>query len=269
MLDALLSQIAADSRIVGVCLTGSLGAGRGDEHSDVDLVLVTDDAQHESVMSERMRLIASWAPLVAGFTGEHVGEPRLIITLLGPPLVHVDFTFVRISDVGRSVRSGEVVHDTAGAVAAELDRAGADAGAGEPGFDLQWAEDRFWVWVHYAATKAARGEWFEVLDLLGFVRGAVLGPLAAVAAGREARGVRRIESVAPVAAVELRSTVCGYEPAAIVEALLASIALYRRWRDGAEARHAVAAAAPLVRNVEAERLAMEFLDVTLAGLHGR
>lgn len=42
--------------------------------------------------------------------------------------------------------------------------------------DLTWIEDRFWVWVHFAAAKLGRGELFEVIDFLSFLRERVLGP---------------------------------------------------------------------------------------------
>ena len=65
-------------------MAGSLAEGRADVFSDVDLVVVVDDAAFDAVMADRLALIGSWSPLVVGFTGEHVGEPRLIITLTGP-----------------------------------------------------------------------------------------------------------------------------------------------------------------------------------------
>jgi len=39
-----------------------------------------------------------------------------------------------------------------------------------PAPDLQWIEDRFWVWVHYGAAKVGRGELFEALDMLALLR---------------------------------------------------------------------------------------------------
>lgn len=30
-----------------------------------------------------------------------------------------------------------------------------------PGLDFQWIEDRFWIWVHYAALKIGRGEYLK------------------------------------------------------------------------------------------------------------
>ena len=54
-------------------------------------------------MHGRLRAFAAGlGPLLACFTGEHVGEPRLLICLFGPPLVHVDLKVV--SDTGLDLR---------------------------------------------------------------------------------------------------------------------------------------------------------------------
>ena len=62
-----------------------------------------------------------------------------------------------------------------------------------PAPDPQWLEDRFWVWVHYTATKAARGELFETLAALSALRSMMLGPLILLGAGARPSGVRKIE----------------------------------------------------------------------------
>ncbi|KUO09263.1 hypothetical protein [Streptomyces sp. DSM 15324] len=54
---------------------------------------------------------------MAGFTGEHVGEPRVIITLVGPPLLHVDFKFVRASDFAERTEDPEILRDRDGLLA--------------------------------------------------------------------------------------------------------------------------------------------------------
>ena len=240
-LDRVLPRIAADERVTAVALSGSLAHGSPDAYSDVDLVLAVPDEHHAAVMADRLALIATWTDLVVGFTGEHVGEPRLIVTLVGPPLLHVDFTFLpesRFAEVAGRLRPLHGADVVPAAVAA----------AQEPAFDAQWIEDRFWVWIHYGATKLARGELFEVLDTLAALRSLVLGPLASVRAGAEPRGVRRLESVATGDAVALRATVAGYDRREAAEALLASVALYRRWRlEG------------IIRRTEAEDLAVAFL----------
>ncbi|WP_147675807.1 hypothetical protein [Xanthomonas massiliensis] len=42
--------------------------------------------------------------------------------------------------------------------------------------DLAWIEGRFWVWIRYATLKVGRGELFEAVDFLAFLRVRVLGP---------------------------------------------------------------------------------------------
>ncbi|MFD5450569.1 nucleotidyltransferase domain-containing protein [Streptomyces sp. NPDC003470] len=246
-----LPRIRQDARVAGVAITGSFAEGRPDVYSDLDLILVVDDEAYDMVMGERLVLIGSWAPLVAGFTGEHVGEPRLIITLVGPPLLHVDFKFVRASDFAERTEDPEILWDRDGLLAGAL----AQQPPVTPAFDLQWIEDRFWIWVHYGATKLGRGELFETISFLTYLRETVLGPLAAYRRGAIPRGVRHLETIAPEEARDLRATLCGYDRHEAGRALLATVDLYRRWSD--------AAGAIVERRHHAEKLAMQYLhDVT-------
>ncbi|WP_431219239.1 nucleotidyltransferase domain-containing protein [Leifsonia xyli] len=248
-LDDVLPRIVADSRVRAVALSGSLAHGEPDQYSDVDLVIAVPDADHGTVMAERLDLIASWTDLVIGFTGEHVGEPRLIVSLVGPPLLHVDVTFLPESAFAQARHRLRILHGEA-----NFDSADAPRPVDPRPFDAQWAEDRFWVWIHYAATKLARGELFEVLDTLAALRSLVLGPLAALRAHAEPRGVRRLETIAPQDALALRDTVSGYDGREAGEALFATIALYRNWRPDA------------VRRNPAEELAEDFLCDVIAAL---
>ncbi|WP_432845398.1 nucleotidyltransferase domain-containing protein [Amycolatopsis sp. CA-161197] len=249
-LDDVLPKIRRDPRVAGVAVGGSIAHGEPDEYSDVDIVVVVDDAAFEAVLGERFALIGSWADLVAAFTGEHVGEPRLVISLTGPRLLHVDFKFVRVADFGERTSDPKILWERDGALTQAL----AAAPLAKEPLDEQWLEDRFWVWVHYAATKLGRGELFDVLGFLAFLRETVLGPLIAVRAGLAPRGVRRLEFVAPDAARELQATVCGYDAKEAASAVLASVELYRRWRGAVE------------RSARAEELAVRYLaDVVGAG----
>ncbi|MEV4065693.1 nucleotidyltransferase domain-containing protein [Nonomuraea dietziae] len=242
-----LPRIRQDPRVAGVAVAGSIARGHPDGYSDVDLIVVIDDEAFDSVMKERLELIGSWAALVAGFTGEHVGEPRLIITLVGPPLLHVDFKFVRASDFAERVEDPDILWDRDGNLAACL----AEHPPAAPSLDLQWIEDRFWVWVHYGATKLGRGELFEVIGFLSYLREAVLGPLAARRVGASPRGVRHLESVAPDEARALQATLCGYDRRDAGQALLACVELYRQWLDDAEAM--------IEPRRHAEKLAVQYL----------
>ncbi|MGW4487756.1 nucleotidyltransferase domain-containing protein [Amycolatopsis sp. NPDC004368] len=231
-LDSVLPEIRRDARVAGVAVTGSIAHGEPDEYSDVDIVVAVDDRAFDAVTAERFALIGSWVELLAAFTGEHVGEPRLIITLTGPPLLHVDFKFVRLSDFGERTSDPKILWERDGALTAAL----AARPAERVPLDEQWLEDRFWVWVHYAATKLGRGELYDVLGFLAFLRETVLGPLIAARRGFSPRGVRRLEFLASEEARALRATVCGYDAEQAGAAVLASVQLYRRWRGDVERR---------------------------------
>lgn len=246
-LDDALPRIRRDPRVAGIAIAGSIAGGHPDVYSDVDLIVVIDDEAFDAVMAERLGLIGSWTTLVAGFTGEHVGEPRLIITLVGPPLLHVDFKFVRTRDFAGRTEDPDILWDRDGALAACL----AQHPPAAPPLDPQWIEDRFWTWVHYGATKLGRGELFELIGFLGYLREAVLGPLAARRVGAAPRGVRRLETVAPDEAYELQATVCGYDRHDAGRALLAGVTLYQKWLDGAHTA--------IERRRHAERLAVQYL----------
>ena len=47
-------------------------------------------------MQARVQLAESLHLLLAAFTGEHVGEPRLLICLYRSPLLHVDLKYVSL-----------------------------------------------------------------------------------------------------------------------------------------------------------------------------
>ncbi|RTQ46015.1 hypothetical protein EJV47_22925 [Hymenobacter gummosus] len=84
--------------IVGVAIGGSWQEQALDEFSDLDLVLVLDPAAAPRLLAERPAVAASLGRLLECFTGEHVGEPRLLICLYDEPLLHVDLKFVALPD---------------------------------------------------------------------------------------------------------------------------------------------------------------------------
>jgi hypothetical protein len=245
---ALTAAADSDSRLLGVTVGGSAVTGTSDEFSDLDFVIVCRDADQPAVLAEARSLAGRLGPLVAAFTGEHVGEPRLVIALYGPPLLHVDLKFVAIADLGERVEDGLVVWERGGAVTAAMS-AGA---AAWPSPDLQWIEDRFWIWIHYGAAKLGRGELFECLDALGNLRGWVLGPLVAVARGRRPQGVRRIEAYAPDVVPRLEATVASHSRESCGAAFEATVELYRELREAARTPDLVVRAA-------AEAAAVEYL----------
>ncbi len=248
-LKSALATLHADERILGVAVGGSLSSGEVDEFSDIDLVIAVEPAAFVAVMTERKALAGGLGDLVAAFTREHVGEPRLLICLYQPGPLHVDLEFVALPDVNPRVEDPLVLWEREGRLTAEL----AKGVAGFPRPDPQWIEDRFWIWVHYCATKIGRGELFEAADFLAYLRSQVFGPLILLEAGQRPSGVRRLETAAPTRARQLEAAVATHDARSCLEALKAAVELYRELR-----------AAPtfgfISRNAPAEATAVEFIQ---------
>jgi hypothetical protein len=226
-IDAVVAAAQTDPRIVGLTIGGSAAEGTMDEFSDLDFVVVGRDKHQPALLREAAHFAARLGPLLASFTGEHVGEPRLLIALYGPPLLHVDLKFVADSDLDQRVEDGRVLWQRDGTLDVALRR----ATPAWPGPDPQWIEDRFWVWIHYGAAKLGRGELFECLDALAFLRSVVFGPLIARARGHRASGVRRLEQLAPDLVDALAATIGDHSPRGCAAALRAAVDLYRELRD--------------------------------------
>ena len=222
IIDAAIAAALADPRVIGLTVGGSAAAGTMDEFSDLDFVVVCRDDSQRALLRNAQAFAAELGPLLASFTGEHVGESRLLICLFGPPALHVDLKFV----AERDLEDGRILWQRDGALDVALGR----ARAVWPRVDRQWIEDRFWVWIHYGATKIGRGEYFECLDLLAFLRKAVFGPLIAESRGHRANGVRRIERIAPDLVPALAATIGDHSGRGCMDAMRAAVDLYRRLR---------------------------------------
>lgn len=214
-------------KLCGLAAGGSWINQNMDAFSDIDLVVVSPPEFEKEIASERRTIAESLGDLLVGFTGEHVGEPRLFICLYDHPLLHVDLKFITLSDVEHRVENPIVLWEKDKALSSVLARTPYRF----PLPDAQWIEDRFWVWVHYAALKLGRGELMECTDFLAFLRMQVLGPLALMRNGKLPRGVRRVETETITADFErLKKTVSSYDKAACGKAMLEAVELYRDLR---------------------------------------
>jgi hypothetical protein len=243
-----VARLSEDPRLVGLAAGGSYLTRTMDEFSDLDLVIAVEPDANSSVQDDRQGIARRLGPVLAAFTGEHVGEPRVLICLYGPPLLHVDLKFVSLPELAQRVEDPAVLWEREG----RLTRALAAGAARFPEPDLQWIEDRFWVWVHYGAAKIGRGELFEACDFLAFLRAQVLGPLALKLRGARPSGVRRLELLGPTLAEEMRSTLAAHDARSCALALGSAAEMYRRLRRAL-------AAAPLTLRTEAEHAAMAYL----------
>jgi predicted nucleotidyltransferase len=249
MIHKVLQFAENDDRIAGLALGGSYITNNMDEFSDLDFVVVTKTESYKEIMSERLSIVENFGKLLSAFTGEHVGEPRLIICLYASPLLHVDFKFVSIDDSSHRIENPTILYEHNNC----LSEAFMKEAAVFPTPNLQWIEDRFWVWIHYAATKIARGELFEVIDFLSFLRQVVISPLLQMKNGKLPRGVRKVEIEIPNEIDSLNQTVAIHEICSCVRAVQASINLYIDLRE----YHMQVG---FYKHEEAERIATEFLD---------
>lgn len=243
-----------DHRVIGLLAGGSMISGSMDEFSDLDLIVVYAPEYREEIMNQRMTIVSGMGSVLSAFTGEHVGEPRLMICLYeGAVPLHVDFKFVMPKELEKRVEDPIILWERGAAISAILQ----SSSSAYPYPDPQWIEDRFWVWVHYAATKLGRGELFEVIDVLGNLRHAVLGPLLLAGNGRLPNGTRRLEQYAAEAIPELKETVATHDVESCYLAMQSSIRLYRRLRlNFAHVEH----------RKEAERASTAYLDTVYRSL---
>lgn len=246
----------ADARLLGVAVSGSYVTGDLDEFSDLDFQVVVADEAYASLLADRLTFAAGLGELLAAFTGEHVGEPRLLICLYGDPLLHVDLKFVSLAAFATDrVEDPAVLWERGDLLSAAI----AANPCAYPPFDPQWVEDRFWVWLHYGASKLGRGELFEAIETLSFMRERALAPLAKALGGKPPRGSRFLEREAPAYLGGFATTLAAsQDPAAIQRALHAVAALYQRLRDdlGAPA---------LVRRQAAEAATVAYLADVAGG----
>lgn len=242
-LETSVSKLKEDPRITGLAAGGSFLLDEMDEFSDLDLVVFVSDQHYSDLMEQRKTIAAQLGPLLESFTGEHVGEPRLLVCLYGPPLLHIDLKFVAMADIQIKVENPVVLWERDQQISSQLMKT--EAVFPQP--DSHWIEKRFWTWVHYIATKIGRGELFEAVEAIGFLRTVVLGPLLLAKHGARPQGLRKIEDHATTEELQaLKASLSDGTALGSLNGLQAAIKLYQKLRPRAE-------------NPGLEKLALEYL----------
>jgi hypothetical protein len=249
--DRIVAAIKPDPRFVGLLAAGSFAQHNLDNYSDLDLVLIVEDDHYPRILDARREFAASLGRLLYSFTGEHVGEPRLLICLYDDPMLHVDLKFVTLDDLDHRIEEPIVLWHRDRRIPDRLPR----IVPRWPSRDPAWFEERFWVWVHYTATKLGRGELLATLDALAHIRLLVLGPMAARNIGREQRGVRRLEILSPEISNRIAATVGDYSAPGCASALRHTIDLYRELRTTSP---------PPNQNPAAENLVIAYITSVIA-----
>jgi len=215
-----------DDNVIGLAVAGSWLTNEIDEFSDLDLILVT-----KQKISNDKNLMLAYAKrlgnFLSGFTGEHVGEPRVLICLYDNPLLHVDIKFVTLEEFHLRIETPTLLIDKNG----QLEKAISNSQAKYPYPDYQWIEDRFWTWIHYALLKIGRGEYLEAYDFMGFLRMVVLGPLLHIKNDNLPRGVRKVETeLESEDLAKLKLTIPTYDKQSLLDSLRNAVSLYRQLR---------------------------------------
>jgi predicted nucleotidyltransferase len=215
-----------DDNVIGLAVAGSWLTNEIDEFSDLDLILVTKQkiSNDKNLMLDYAKRLGNF---LSGFTGEHVGEPRVLICLYDNPLLHVDIKFVTLDEFHARIETPQLLLDKNG----QLEKAINDSEAKFPYPDYQWIEDRFWTWIHYALLKIGRGEYFEAYDFMGFLRMVVLGPLLHIKNDNLPRGVRKVEKdLENNDLAKLKLTLSTYDRQSLLDSLRNAVYLYRQLR---------------------------------------
>lgn len=216
-----LPLLRAQERILGVGLGGSYLHGGMDAESDLDFVIVVNSPEL-TLSPDRLTIAESLGPLLQGFTGEHVGEPRLVICLYGPPLLHVDLKFVTPDQLQSRIEDPVILFDRSG----QLPQVMLDYPSMYPRPDAQWIEDRFWIWIHYAAGKIRRGEYMTAYTTVGFLLERAVVPLAMDKHGHRAVGTRRLEASDIPELTRIQATCVAYDPLTIKWSLEELVEIY-------------------------------------------
>lgn len=222
-----IEAVRDDENVIGLAVGGSWLTNEMDEFSDIDLILVTKEKTSGN-KSKMLNYAGKFGHFLSGFTGEHVGEPRVLICLYDHPLLHVDIKFVTLDEFHQTIETPIILLDKDGQLESILQQT-------VPKFpypDYQWIEDRFWIWVHYALLKIGRGEYVEVFDFFSFLRMVVFGPLLHIKNKNLPRGVRRVETqLASEDFGQLYKTLPSYSRTALLDSLQHSVILYRHLRE--------------------------------------
>jgi predicted nucleotidyltransferase len=215
-----------DSAVVGLAVAGSWADDELDDYSDLDLVLVTTEKIGGN-KDKMMAIAQSFGEFISGFTGEHVGEPRLLVCLYDNPLLHVDIKFVTLKEFESRVDDPVVLFERKN----QLSEVIRQYPSQWPRPDGQWIEDRMWTWVHYISSKIGRGEYFEALNGIEFIRMNVLAQLMHLKNQKKAKGLRKVEmKLNPADLENLKITVAQYNKNSLVKALDNIISVYRSLR---------------------------------------
>ncbi len=214
--------------VLGMAIAGSFVDGTPDAYSDLDIRIVLEDGSFQRVFPRREELARACGSLVAAFTGEHVGEPNLFITLY-EDLVHVDCLFAELAEAPDK-NDGRRVH----VLWQHDDRVGKALSRpyiADPFADLTYLETRMWTWTWYIQSKILRGELWEAVSGLTTLRNVVIFRLLAMTMSLRHRGSRFAEELVGEHAASIERTHGTLDKGPLLDALRTTVRLYLKLAD--------------------------------------
>jgi predicted nucleotidyltransferase len=215
------AHLVTDSRVLGLCVFGSLAIGHTDEFSDIDLGILVEQDQLDTILADR-DLIRGVAPLL--ISGPALADDDCVFALhdVDGRLVKVDYNYFSDNRPPPWLSSESRVLFDHSSTLAEL--------IALPGVQQQPASipsDAFWVEMWSAARMVRRGELFEACDILNHLRDPVLTRLLSQVHGVPFQNYRRLEELYPTEIVErLRHTFARPDQGDLENAIAQLAALY-------------------------------------------
>lgn len=253
-IERFVAACRADARVVAAFLTGSYAAGGADDHSDVDLGVITTDAAYEDFLRDRERFV------------RRLGQPLFLESFAQPSLsffILADGTEGELA-VGRESAFRDIAGGTHRAL---LDKSGILAGVTFDRVPPDEEDQRealrrlvilFWHDFSHFMTAFARGQWWWAYGQLEIVRRSCVGLIRLRGDFAETADASepyfKVEKVLTAAELEpLRGTLCTIEPTELLRAAWAILGLYKELAPPLARAHDVEYPAALARLME-ERL---------------
>jgi hypothetical protein len=228
-----IDYFAADNRVLGLFVGGSIVSGTMDEYSDIDVDVIVRDDDFESVFSERGRAVEAIGRPLARFIADHlpIRVDMFIVLYEGP--VKLDLDYIRASVLEPNWRWSRrhILKDTDGFLADIVSRS---EGMTRPSLDverIQNLDEKFWTWCWYVFGKIQRGELWEALDGIHGIRTLAILPFFYSAEDLYNEGYRRLEGKIPPDLLEsFEDTIPQMTETSLHAALQSLISLYLELR---------------------------------------
>jgi hypothetical protein len=178
--------LTGDQRVKGLYLSGSV---KTDEHSDIDLTILSTEQDRESLEKERLRIATQIGEIKAEAMSQF---PHTYVVVYDPEEIKFDFNFHVLLEHARPDKANiDVIYDPTG----HLNKTVEESAKMEWTVDIDDLNDRikhFYVVISYTISKIARGELWESRDCVEYYRQLLL-LFEDILAKRKREGYRRLE----------------------------------------------------------------------------